>query len=237
MDALRHLDLSDAVRDEGFDTPSMSSRWTASRLPSSRFGEPLPDGTRNQTITRADLYGVLRDEAVRRGMPSSTASVWSRPSRRRTASSRTSPTAARRDGDLLIGADGLRSVTRKVIDPHAPAPRYIGAAQHRRLRARVAPARRTGRDALRASGGAASSATSSTRTARCGGSPTRRQPTEPAAHELAAITPEQWRARLRRPLPRRRPCPARRHRRHRATSSRAGTPTTSRACRCGTATG
>jgi 2-polyprenyl-6-methoxyphenol hydroxylase-like FAD-dependent oxidoreductase len=29
-------------------------------------------------------------------------------------------------GDLLIGADGLHSVTREIIDPDAPKPRYIG---------------------------------------------------------------------------------------------------------------
>src|SRR4029450_827351 len=29
-------------------------------------------------------------------------------------------------GDLLVGCDGVHSVTRTIIDPRAPAPRYVG---------------------------------------------------------------------------------------------------------------
>ncbi|MFD0381809.1 hypothetical protein ACFQ2B_03455 [Streptomyces stramineus] len=33
---------------------------------------------------------------------------------------------SRAEGDLLVGADGIHSVTRAVLDPHAPPPRYTG---------------------------------------------------------------------------------------------------------------
>ena len=31
-------------------------------------------------------------------------------------------------GDLLVGADGVHSATRRLLDPAAPAPRYVGLA-------------------------------------------------------------------------------------------------------------
>ncbi|HEV7648291.1 MAG TPA: FAD-dependent monooxygenase [Actinophytocola sp.] len=67
MAVLRELGLHDLVRGKGFDTPAMVAEMDGRRLVELSFGAPLPDGTRNQTITRADLYGVLRDEAVRHG--------------------------------------------------------------------------------------------------------------------------------------------------------------------------
>jgi FAD-dependent urate hydroxylase len=123
--ALRELDLHDLVRGKGFDTPAMIAEMDGRQLVRFSFGDPLPDGTHNQTITRADLYGVLRDEAVRRG-------VAIEYGKRLVAAESTSDgvvatfaDGTTATGDLLIGADGLRSVTRTLIDPDAPAPRYV----------------------------------------------------------------------------------------------------------------
>jgi 2-polyprenyl-6-methoxyphenol hydroxylase-like FAD-dependent oxidoreductase len=122
--ALRELDLYELVRDKGFDTPSatllMGSGKELTRFP---FG--AADDLVNQTIIRADLYGVLRDEAVRRGVPIEYG--------RRLVDVRSTSdgvTAVFADGgtahgDVLIGADGLRSTVRRLIDPDAPAPRYV----------------------------------------------------------------------------------------------------------------
>ena len=76
-----------------------------------------------QTIRRADLYRILRDEAVRRGVPITYG-------RRLTAVDPTPGGGVRAtftdgttaDADLLVGADGLRSRTRTVIDPTRRRP-------------------------------------------------------------------------------------------------------------------
>jgi 2-polyprenyl-6-methoxyphenol hydroxylase-like FAD-dependent oxidoreductase len=81
---------------------------------------------RGRTVRRADLYAALRDEAVRRGVPIEygkrlvDAEVAPRGVRATFADGSTS------EGDLLVGADGLRSRTRSLIDPKAPPARHLG---------------------------------------------------------------------------------------------------------------
>ncbi|MFC4858727.1 FAD-dependent oxidoreductase [Actinophytocola glycyrrhizae] len=123
--ALRTLDLHTLVRERGFDTPSMTIGMGGKPFAAFEFGEPLPDGTVTQTVARAAVYTALRDEAVRRG-------VRIEYGRRLTSASSTPDgvTATFSDGttargDLLVGADGLRSTTRSILDPDAPPPRYV----------------------------------------------------------------------------------------------------------------
>ena len=58
--------------------------------------------------------------------PSSTASVSTTPRSHRSACGHSFTDGSTAEGDLLIGADGLRSRTRTVIDPQAPRARHIG---------------------------------------------------------------------------------------------------------------
>jgi 2-polyprenyl-6-methoxyphenol hydroxylase-like FAD-dependent oxidoreductase len=126
--ALGALDLTELVRTTGFDTPRMRLLSGTGRvLAEFPNGPTLPDGTMSQTLKRADLYAALRDEAVRRGIPVHYG--------RRLVAAEITPdrgVLARFDdgsvagGDLLIGADGLQSRTRRIVDPGAPAARYIG---------------------------------------------------------------------------------------------------------------
>ncbi|MFC3451727.1 FAD-dependent oxidoreductase [Amycolatopsis speibonae] len=75
-----------------------------------------------RTLTRAALYHALQEEAISRGI------TFERGKRLVSAS----PGIARfedgtaAEGDILIGADGLRSVVRTVIDPSCPPPRSTG---------------------------------------------------------------------------------------------------------------
>jgi 2-polyprenyl-6-methoxyphenol hydroxylase-like FAD-dependent oxidoreductase len=128
LDALAALDLDGLVRDLGIDTPRFAFfSGTGKRLGEIANGPTRPDGTVSQTVKRADLYGALRDEAVRRGVrveygkrlvgaePTSDGGVLARFDDGTTAA-----------GDLLVGADGLRSRTREIIDPAAPSARYVG---------------------------------------------------------------------------------------------------------------
>jgi 2-polyprenyl-6-methoxyphenol hydroxylase-like FAD-dependent oxidoreductase len=81
----------------------------------------------SQTIKRARLSRALEDEAIRRGV-------------RVEFGKRLAGAAVTADGrvvarfedgseavgDLLVGADGIHSVTRRIIDPSAPTGRYAG---------------------------------------------------------------------------------------------------------------
>lgn len=126
LDALDALELKDLVKGFGFDTPKMAlSLGDGHRLAEFAFGGPMPDGTVSQTVRRSDLYIALRDEAARRG-------VTAEYGKRLVSASETGDGVRARfadgteaHGDLLIGADGLRSQVRRIIDPAAPAPRYI----------------------------------------------------------------------------------------------------------------
>ncbi|GAA3185322.1 MULTISPECIES: FAD-dependent monooxygenase [Streptomyces] len=83
-----------------------------------------------RTLRRATLHRVLLDEAVRRGVPVhhgkrlTGAETVPGPDGERVVAAFADGTTA--EGDLLIGADGLHSVTRTLIDPGAPRPRQTG---------------------------------------------------------------------------------------------------------------
>ncbi|MFF5175545.1 FAD-dependent oxidoreductase [Micromonospora sp. NPDC000089] len=126
VDALAAIGLDGLVTGLGHATPRMALFNHRGR----RLGEFGTSGTRTRelgstTVWRSDLYRALRDAAVRRGVEIVPGArlVDAEPTgagvRARFADGRTA------EGDLLIGADGLRSRTRQIIDPAAPAPRYV----------------------------------------------------------------------------------------------------------------
>ena len=127
LDALRAIDAHHLVLAEGFPTPRMTIQsGTGKHLGDVPNGGTLPDGTVSQTLKRADLYRALRDEAVRRGANIEYG--------KRLVDAETSPDGSvtarfedgtEAEGDLLIGADGIHSRTRRIIDPSAPGTRYI----------------------------------------------------------------------------------------------------------------
>jgi FAD-dependent urate hydroxylase len=126
LDALRTIDAHHLVLSESFPTPRMTIQsGTGKHLGDVPNGGTLPDGTVSQTLKRADLYRALRDEAVRRGARVEYG--------KRLVDAQTTPVGvmARFEdgteavGDLLIGADGIHSRTRRIIDPSAPGARYI----------------------------------------------------------------------------------------------------------------
>jgi 2-polyprenyl-6-methoxyphenol hydroxylase-like FAD-dependent oxidoreductase len=69
LDALRVLDAHEPVLEAGFPTRKIEFfSGTGKRLGEVPIGETLPDGTVTHTIKRADLYRVLHDESIRRGI-------------------------------------------------------------------------------------------------------------------------------------------------------------------------
>ena len=67
------------------------------------------------TVMRADLVDALRAAALESGARIVTGQRLDREAVRRTA-----------DADLVVGADGIWSVTRSILDPSAPQPVYAG---------------------------------------------------------------------------------------------------------------
>jgi FAD-dependent urate hydroxylase len=126
LDALLPLGLKDVVKSVGFDSPRMSiALGDGTRLAEFSLGGTLPDGTVSQTVLRSDLYVALRDEAARRG-------IHAEYGKRLIGASQTSSQVradfsdgSHAEGDLLVGADGLRSRVRTIIDSDAPSPRYV----------------------------------------------------------------------------------------------------------------
>jgi FAD-dependent urate hydroxylase len=93
--------------------------WTGKRLAEFAAPERLPE---QLLIWRSDLYRALYTEAGRRGIRiehgKRLVSLHDA-----VATFADGSTAA---GDILIGADGIRSTVRAAIDPGAPSPRYAG---------------------------------------------------------------------------------------------------------------
>jgi 2-polyprenyl-6-methoxyphenol hydroxylase-like FAD-dependent oxidoreductase len=124
----------DALRAIGAERPMLGASFPATRLrlfsPSGALLADAPLGRGHpcpRTIPRAALSALLRDQAAERGIHVHYG--------KRLASAATGPdgqvTVAFTDGtrvggDLLIGADGIHSPVRTLIDPGAPDPRYTG---------------------------------------------------------------------------------------------------------------
>jgi FAD-dependent urate hydroxylase len=124
QDALQAIDVLD---------PVLSASFPAHRIRmSDPAGTTLADITLGsdhpcpQSITRAALSQVLREEAIRRGIP-----VGYGKRLISAASQDRQVTAHFDDGtsvgaDVIIGADGIHSAVRAIIDPSSPQPRYTG---------------------------------------------------------------------------------------------------------------
>src|SRR5512132_2922099 len=127
LDALRAIEADKPVLAAGFPTPAnVLLSGTGRRLGTVSNGGRLADGTVAHTIRRPRLYRALHDEAAARG-------IRTEYGRRLVGAEVTADgvvaafeDGTRATGDLLVGADGIHSATRRLLDPAAPAPRYVG---------------------------------------------------------------------------------------------------------------
>ena len=124
LNALGVVGVDEAVRRIGEPITTMViESWTGKRLGEFRGAPDLPA---QQFVYRADLYRALYDEAAGRGIRTEHAKKLVD-----VTDTGGAVTAHFADGtsavaDILIGADGIRSTVRSLIDPAAPQPRYAG---------------------------------------------------------------------------------------------------------------
>ncbi|GCD98498.1 FAD-dependent oxidoreductase [Embleya hyalina] len=124
LDALRVIDAEEAVCAIGQPTSDMVFENGRGRRLGGAPG--LPGLPPSRTVLRADLHRVLREHALDHDIRTEHG--------RRLVGMREEPdgvTAEFADGstataDILIGADGIRSTVRALIDPAAPGPEYVG---------------------------------------------------------------------------------------------------------------
>lgn len=127
LDALAAVDALPCALESGFPTRRNVMRNGAGEiLGELPLGTPLANGTPALTMKRSRLALRLLDEAERRG-------VTVEHGRRLMDATRVGDQirATFADGeaevaDVLIGADGVHSVVRRLIDPSAPRGRYVG---------------------------------------------------------------------------------------------------------------
>ena len=90
------------------------------------LGVPLDDGTVAMTMMRSRLAAALLDEAERRGIDVRHGSRVIEVESRSDGVTVTLEDGSTLAGDLLVGADGVRSMVRRTIDPAAAGARYVG---------------------------------------------------------------------------------------------------------------
>lgn len=127
VDALRTIGADRLALAAGFPTPEITLRSTTGKyLGTTPTGLSLPDGTTSQTLKRADLHRAIRDETASRGIVVEHGKRLVNVEQTSDGVRAVFEDDSAATGDLLIGADGVHSAVRRLIDPNAPAPTYAG---------------------------------------------------------------------------------------------------------------
>lgn len=125
--ALRTIGADRRALAAGFPTPAIDLHSTTGKnLGAARTGLSLPDGTTSQTLRRADLYKAMHDEAASRGIAIEYGKRLGDVEETGDRVTAIFEDRSEATGDVLIGADGIHSVVRTLIDRNAPAPKYTG---------------------------------------------------------------------------------------------------------------
>jgi len=124
LNALDVVGAGEEIRRVAIPVSSMIMQsWTGKRL--AEFGA-VPGPPILHVVWRAELYRALHDAAAQRG-------IAIEHGRRLTHAEHTGhgvtalfADGSSAEGDILVGADGIRSTVRTLIDPAAPQPGYTG---------------------------------------------------------------------------------------------------------------
>ena len=127
LDALAAVDALDAATAIGSPTRRNVMRDDAWRvLGDLPLGTPLADGTPALTLKRSRLARGWPTSRSSAASASSRDAGWSAAERAGESVVATFDDGSTETADLLIGADGVHSIVRRLIDPGAPAGRYVG---------------------------------------------------------------------------------------------------------------
>lgn len=156
MLALAQFGAARAVASAGFELTTMrltgDTGSVVSTVPLGETDDPL---TRFRCLRRAELCAVLREEAVRRGISVRHGERFVTATEDEAGVTAEFADGSTARGDLLLGADGIRSVVRPFTDPEAAGPRYAGQRVFYGYTTEAAPPSEPGRiDMLRGSGAA-----------------------------------------------------------------------------------
>jgi 2-polyprenyl-6-methoxyphenol hydroxylase-like FAD-dependent oxidoreductase len=124
-DALDAVGIGEELRGAGFPTPRFDLFAHTGRRLASFWAGPTDSNRTTTTIRRAELYRILRDAVAARGVRIEYGKALRDADTSGGVRARFSD-GSTVEGDLLVGADGLHSVARGLIDPAAPEPRYTG---------------------------------------------------------------------------------------------------------------
>ncbi|MEU8900983.1 FAD-dependent monooxygenase [Nocardia sp. NPDC048505] len=120
--ALDLVGAGDPVRDIAVPIPGarLSVGGKTHQVPSLPGSEPL------QMVDRSELHRTLHDHAVAAGVPFEYDKRLVRVEEHADGVTAHFADGSTATGDVLIGADGIRSTVRRLIDPQAPGPDYTG---------------------------------------------------------------------------------------------------------------
>jgi 2-polyprenyl-6-methoxyphenol hydroxylase-like FAD-dependent oxidoreductase len=129
MYVLKALGLDHKVAEAGCVASRLQFRNSAGKVLSTMCTcDPAPDGSPAVTIMRSSLHAVLIDALRERGIPiyfgKQLIAIDDAGSARPVKAGFKDGTSA--EGDIVIGADGIWSATRRLIMPDAPEPVYTG---------------------------------------------------------------------------------------------------------------
>jgi len=127
LSVLEQLGLRERVVAEGHRSPHMVMWSSTGRQLGTVPNGPAREPERGSVVVRrGSLHRVLREAAQHAGIPITFGARLERIEQTDAAVHATFADGRTGTGDLLVGADGVSSATRRHIDPDAPAPAYSG---------------------------------------------------------------------------------------------------------------
>jgi FAD-dependent urate hydroxylase len=127
LDAMAALGVDRAVIDCGFESRTIElTSGSGKLLGAVPIGGERPGGLVTHTMRRTALYASIAGQAAARGVRFAYGKRLLDAVPHGDRVEAIFADGSRASGELLIGADGVHSQVRRLIDPNAPAPRYAG---------------------------------------------------------------------------------------------------------------